>query len=94
MFATHELRRFVGSTTQLLDHLSRCETCQEDGTGHCAQVRELAAVVRADRARDVDVTCGECGVEIRKDHNDVWYHDESNRGHQAAPVEADPRNRP
>lgn len=43
-----EVRRLVGSSTQLVVHLSRCEICREAGTRYCEEVEELMEVVRAD----------------------------------------------
>ena len=44
-----EVRRLVGSSAQLVVHLSRCEICREAGIRYCEEVEELMEVVRADR---------------------------------------------
>lgn len=50
-----EVRRLAGSAAHLVEHLAGCGICQEAGTQYCLDVRELMAVVRADRVPLVGV---------------------------------------
>lgn len=45
------MRQLRGSVVHLTDHLARCEVCREFGTGYCAEISELATIVRADTSR-------------------------------------------
>jgi hypothetical protein len=42
--------RLAGSTAHLINHLATCDICVREGIAVCDDVRELMAIVRADRA--------------------------------------------
>jgi hypothetical protein len=51
MSESTEVWRLVGSSAQLVAHLSSCEFCRQSGTRYCGEITELMEVVRADRRR-------------------------------------------